>query len=84
VACNSVGSSYGTQQLGHSVIYDPWGTPLAQAWNEETVLYATIDLEYLAEVRNTFPALRDRKLLEVTHETLGNNSARRNSVLSNG
>jgi predicted amidohydrolase len=81
VACNSVGSSYGTQQLGHSVIYDPWGTPLAQAWNEETTLYATIDLSYLADIRANFPALRDRKNLEVNRETFPHHSARRDTVL---
>jgi predicted amidohydrolase len=63
IACNSVGISNGHQQLGHSVIYDPWGAPLAQAWDNEATLCATIDLEHLATVRNHFPALLDRDFL---------------------
>lgn len=82
VACNSVGLSYGTQQLGHSVVYDPWGVPIASAGDEETILYATIDLDYLHRIRDTFPALRDRILKEDKHETLGHHSPRRDPVHS--
>jgi predicted amidohydrolase len=64
VACNSTGLSCGAQQLGYSAVLNPWGVPIACAGDEETALYATIDLDYLARVRSAFPALRDRVLQE--------------------
>mgnify|MGYP006283359569 CR=1 FL=1 len=48
---------------GHSMIVDPWGRVLARASNEEnTLLFADLDLETLTEARQQLPALHNRKL----------------------
>jgi predicted amidohydrolase len=44
------------------LIVDPWGTPIARASNEETVIVAEIDREYLARVRRELPCLEHRIL----------------------
>lgn len=40
---------------GHSMIIDPYGTPLAAADEKEQILYANIDLSRIAEVRAQLP-----------------------------
>jgi predicted amidohydrolase len=46
---------------GHSMIVDPWGRVLTSADEDEQVVVAEIDLEYLREVRAQLPALTHRK-----------------------
>ena len=38
-------------------IIDPWGVILAEADEQETTLYATLDLDLIAEVRARIPCL---------------------------
>ena len=46
---------------GRSMIVNPWGTVLATAPDEETVIHATIDKETLAKVRRQVPSLANRQ-----------------------
>jgi predicted amidohydrolase len=62
VAPNQIGRSpSGVQDFGHSLIVDPWGTPIARATNSETAIVAEVDLDYLARVRREHPCLEHRK-----------------------
>ncbi|KAL4656869.1 omega-amidase NIT2 [Arapaima gigas] len=46
---------------GHSTVVNPWGEVITKAGAEETVVYADIDLEYLAEVRQQIPISSQRR-----------------------
>lgn len=59
---NGTGSVGGTDLVGRSTVYDPWGTPVATTDDEETTVYADVDPERVATVRADFPALEDRRL----------------------
>jgi predicted amidohydrolase len=62
VAPNQIGrSASGVMDFGHSLIVDPWGTPLARASNQEAAILAEIDLDYLARVRRELPCLEHRR-----------------------
>ena len=61
VAANGVGTFEDAALLGRSAVYDPWGTTLASAGDEATLLSATVDPERAAAVREEFPALADRR-----------------------
>lgn len=61
VAPNQIGvGPAGFADFGHSLIVDPWGTPIGRASNGETVLVGEIDLDYLAQVRRELPCLTHR------------------------
>jgi predicted amidohydrolase len=61
VAANQIGrSASGVVDYGHSLIIDPWGTPVARASNQDTVIVAEIDRDYLARVRTELPCLTHR------------------------
>jgi predicted amidohydrolase len=62
VACGAVGTQAGLQMAGHSMVVDPWGEILAEAGEEETILYADIDPGQVAETRASFPVLATRRL----------------------
>jgi len=59
--CNSCGEAFGTRYGGHSVIFDPLGTALAEATGEETVIEAEADLLSLERIRSAIPVFRDRR-----------------------
>lgn len=61
VACNRVGKSGDTAFFGHSMIIDPWGEVLVEAGEEETILYADIDLSLVDTVRSKIPVFEDRR-----------------------
>lgn len=52
----------GRRTHGHSMIVDPWGEVLAERTEGEAVLLADIDAGRLAEVRQSLPALDNRRL----------------------
>jgi len=56
-AAAQLGESY-----GRSLIVDPWGTVLAQAPDEETVVVAEVDRARMREIRATLPSLANRQL----------------------
>ena len=63
IAPDQIGHSpAGVHDFGHSLIVDPWGTPVARASNGEGVIVAEIDLEYLRRVRRELPCLQHVKL----------------------
>ena len=51
----------GKPSYGRSLIADPWGTVVAQAPDEETVISAVLDRERLLEVRRKLPSLANRQ-----------------------
>ena len=51
-----------TQNYGHSMIVDPWGTVIARGKNGEKIIYAELDLMYLKKIRKKLPALSHRKI----------------------
>ncbi len=52
----------GRPSYGHSLLVDPWGTVLADAPDEETVIVADLDRDRLRRIRETLPSLRNRRL----------------------
>lgn len=63
LACGTAGAHAGVPQAGASVVVDPWGEVLAEAGGaEEEVLTVDLDLAKVAETREQFPALKDRRL----------------------
>jgi predicted amidohydrolase len=51
----------GKPSYGRSLVVDPWGTVLAQAPDEETVIFAELDRERLHEIRRNLPSLANRQ-----------------------
>jgi deaminated glutathione amidase len=47
--------------FGRSMVVDPWGTVLAQAPDEPTVVVTDIDLARVADVRRRIPSLANRR-----------------------
>lgn len=62
LACGSAGTNGGVEQAGHSLVVDPWGEVLAEAGPGEEVLTVDLDPKKVAETREQFPALKDRRL----------------------
>lgn len=60
IACNAVGEQSGVPFGGHSRIVDPWGNVLVELGEDEEVAVIDIDPRRVADVRETFPVLRDR------------------------
>jgi len=59
---NGAGTVGGTDLVGRSTVYDPWGTPVATTDDREATVYAELDPGRVAAVREEFPALEDRRL----------------------
>jgi deaminated glutathione amidase len=53
---------HGFADYGNSMIVDPWGRVLARAADQEGVLLAPLDMEYLERVRRELPALSHARL----------------------
>jgi predicted amidohydrolase len=60
-AANGSASFDDAALVGRSTVYDPWGTPVATCGDDPAIVYADCDPERVAEVREEFPALRDRR-----------------------
>ena len=52
----------GRRCYGHSMIIDPWGTVVAQCPDRPGFALATLDREYLDQVRRSLPSLKHRRL----------------------
>jgi deaminated glutathione amidase len=48
----------GRETYGHSLIIDPWGQVLAEGGTEPGVIFATLDLSKVDEVRGKIPSLK--------------------------
>jgi predicted amidohydrolase len=46
---------------GHSAVVDPWARIITSAGGEETILYADIDFDLLAQIRRELPLLKHRR-----------------------
>jgi len=46
---------------GHSIIADPWGKVIGEAGYGEEIIYATIDIHYLKDVREELPLMKNRR-----------------------
>jgi deaminated glutathione amidase len=46
---------------GHSLVVDPWGTFLVDAPNQEGVVVADLDFDYLHKIRTQVPSLANRR-----------------------
>lgn len=67
IAPNQVGhnpKSFAT--YGNSMIVDPWGRVLARASDCPGLIFADIDLQYLAKIRRELPSLSHRKVFPRT------------------
>lgn len=58
---NGTGNMAGERLCGRSTIYDPWGTLLSSAGDDPGHIMATIDRDQVRQIRNDFPALKDRR-----------------------
>ena len=61
IGVNRVGSGGGLDYVGDSQIVDPLGEVLVESTGDEAVLVADVDPERVAEVREKFPFLADRR-----------------------
>jgi nitrilase len=52
----------GRRTFGHSMLIDPWGQVVGQVAEGEGVVAGEIDTDFLAEVRQSLPALKHRKM----------------------
>lgn len=52
----------GRRTFGHSMLIDPWGEVKAVLAEGEGVVHGQVDAAYLAQVRESLPALKHRKL----------------------
>ena len=66
VGVNRVGTGGGHGYAGGSAVIDPLGNTVASAGDTQRVLLADIEPECVANARQAFPALRDRRL-RITH-----------------
>jgi len=60
-AVNGLGAFEDATLLGRSAVYDPWGTKRAGAGEEPGLVVTDVDPERVAERRDEFPALEDRR-----------------------
>ena len=61
VAANRVGSDDGLDYAGDSVVVDPMGKVHAEAAHRPTILFAEVDADTVAETRDAFRFMRDRR-----------------------
>lgn len=61
IAVNSTGQMRDQTLCGRSTVYDPWGTVLASAGDDPTLITAEVDPERIRQVRSDFPSLDDRR-----------------------
>jgi predicted amidohydrolase len=63
-ACNCCGFGGGVRRFGHSMVIDPQGRIIAEAEDEEMILFASIDLLHVEKTRKTVTYLMDRQPLD--------------------
>lgn len=61
VACNRSGSDPNNVFAGSSLLIDPWGEIVSEAAEEEAILFGTIDIKKVEEVRKGIPVFMDRR-----------------------
>jgi len=58
---NRAGEGDGVRYAGRSVAFSPWGEVLVEAGESETVVLCDVDPAAVADARERFPALKDRR-----------------------
>ena len=53
--------SAGYVAWGHSSVIDPWGKVVSKAGHAEEIVYADVNLDYMAEVRQQVPITLQRR-----------------------
>ncbi|WP_126424781.1 carbon-nitrogen hydrolase family protein [Brevibacillus marinus] len=61
IAPGQIGKKPAYQSYGRSMVVDPWGTVVATAPDTETAIVAEIDLQYVQEIREQVPSLKNRR-----------------------
>ncbi|MFZ2717144.1 MAG: carbon-nitrogen hydrolase family protein [Lactococcus chungangensis] len=61
IAADQYGQNAKMLAYGNSLVVNPWGTVIARAGDGEQILYADIDLDGLAEIRNRMQTLENRQ-----------------------
>jgi predicted amidohydrolase len=61
VAVNQIGIRKPFIYFGRSVVVDPWGVEIARAPNQECIIKAELDLDYLREMRKERSVLEHRR-----------------------
>lgn len=64
ISSNCAGITRGKQFLGHSMIVDPWGIPIASAGDYESIISADVDSKEVRQVREIFPPVKDRVIFD--------------------
>lgn len=64
VSSNCTGSNRGKSFVGHSMVVDPWGTPLAMGGDDACVVQAELDVAKVHEIRSIFSGFSDRVLID--------------------
>lgn len=54
----------GIEFFGYSFLSDPFGAIVTEAGQDEAILYGTVDLDHLEDVRRNWPFIRDRRIDE--------------------
>lgn len=60
VAPAQIGKKPAFQAYGRSMVINPWGITTACAEDRETIIYAEIDPDYVEQIRNQLPSLKNR------------------------
>jgi len=61
IAPAQVGGPASLPAHGRSIIVDPWGTIVAQAADEVSIIHAELDLDRVASIRRQIPVLANRR-----------------------
>ena len=64
ISSNCTGTNRGKPFVGHSMIVDPWGTPVATGGDYECIVRSDIDLAQVHEIRALFSGFNDRVLID--------------------
>lgn len=61
IAPGQIGKKVRFTAYGNSMVVDPWGTVIARAKDRVGITYAEIDLDFLDEIREKIPSLKNRR-----------------------
>lgn len=64
ISSNCTGTNRGKGLVGHSMIVDPWGTPIASGGDEECIVRGKIDIQKIYEARQFLSAFTERVLID--------------------
>ncbi len=70
MAAGQIGQKPQFHAYGHSMIIDPWGEILAEAGEEEGLIFADFDTEKIKETRRKMPSLKNAKYIVSRSDTM--------------